>query len=46
MATTLTEQERRTALAELVGWQLEADRDAIAKSFAFADFNAAFSTLR
>jgi 4a-hydroxytetrahydrobiopterin dehydratase len=30
------------AVASLSGWQPVADRDAIAKSFKFADFNAAF----
>lgn len=30
------------ALAQLSGWQTVAGRDAIAKSFQFADFNAAF----
>ena len=39
----LDEEERRVALAELAGWRLVSDRDAIAKSFKFADFNAAFA---
>jgi 4a-hydroxytetrahydrobiopterin dehydratase len=30
------------ALAELAGWQRVSGRDAIAKTFVFADFNAAF----
>lgn len=30
------------ALATLSGWSAVADRDAIAKTFRFADFNAAF----
>ena len=30
------------ALAQLVGWTAVAGRDAIAKTFVFADFNAAF----
>lgn len=42
MADRLTDVERSTALAGLAGWAPVADRDAIAKTFAFADFNAAF----
>ncbi|WP_088179363.1 4a-hydroxytetrahydrobiopterin dehydratase [Zoogloea sp. LCSB751] len=38
----LDEAQRQAALADLVGWQLEPDRDAIRKQFRFADFNAAF----
>jgi 4a-hydroxytetrahydrobiopterin dehydratase len=30
------------ALAELSGWQQVSERDAITKTFVFADFNAAF----
>lgn len=30
------------AVRELSGWSVAADRDAIAKTFVFADFNAAF----
>ena len=30
------------ALAQLPGWKAAADRDAVVKSFKFADFNAAF----
>lgn len=33
---------RKAALAELPGWTEVDGRDAIAKSFKFADFNAAF----
>jgi 4a-hydroxytetrahydrobiopterin dehydratase len=33
---------RQTALASLEGWQEVDGRDAIAKEFKFADFNAAF----
>ncbi|HEX6959336.1 MAG TPA: 4a-hydroxytetrahydrobiopterin dehydratase [Ferrovibrio sp.] len=33
---------RATALQSLTGWQPVEGRDAIAKSFVFADFNAAF----
>lgn len=38
----LDEAQRQAALADLAGWQLEPDRDAIRKQFRFADFNAAF----
>jgi 4a-hydroxytetrahydrobiopterin dehydratase len=42
MATQLSTEARRTALATLAGWQDATDRDAITKTFVFADFNAAF----
>ena len=42
MANTLSNTERLDALAELAGWRLDTERDAIARSFRFADFNAAF----
>lgn len=42
MASKLTGEPRRTALAGLPGWAEVQGRDAIAKSFNFADFNAAF----
>ncbi|WP_296525554.1 4a-hydroxytetrahydrobiopterin dehydratase [Rhodoplanes sp.] len=42
MTERLTEERRRQALAGLPGWQEVAGRDAIAKTFTFADFNAAF----
>ena len=32
----------QAALAQLDGWNAAADRDAIVKTFRFADFNAAF----
>ena len=38
----LDQAQRQVALAELSGWQLEADRDAITKTFVFADFVEAF----
>jgi 4a-hydroxytetrahydrobiopterin dehydratase len=38
----LTQAERAAALAELPGWREVEGRDAIAKSFRFRDFNAAF----
>jgi 4a-hydroxytetrahydrobiopterin dehydratase len=42
MATTLNAAERDRALAELDGWAATDGRDAIAKTFTFKDFNAAF----
>ncbi len=45
MTTTiarLTASARSEALANLPGWQLQADRDAIHRRFEFADFNAAW----
>jgi 4a-hydroxytetrahydrobiopterin dehydratase len=39
----LAGQARAQALAELAGWAELPGRDAIAKSFKFADFNAAFA---
>ena len=39
----LTEREREEALAALPGWTHEAERDAIRKSFRFADFGEAFA---
>ena len=42
MSDKLTDQERRAAIGQLQGWREVADRDAIAKSYRFADFNAAF----
>ncbi|KAB2657082.1 4a-hydroxytetrahydrobiopterin dehydratase [Brucella tritici] len=38
----LTENELNEALTELDGWQKVEGREAIAKSFKFKDFNAAF----
>ncbi|MBC2884155.1 4a-hydroxytetrahydrobiopterin dehydratase [Ochrobactrum sp. CM-21-5] len=38
----LTEDELKQALAGLDGWQKSEGREAIAKSFRFKDFNAAF----
>jgi len=43
MATRLTGAARNEALAALDGWAELPARDAIAKSFKFADFNAAFA---
>ena len=42
MAEKLSPDEREAALAELAGWSAVEGRDAIAKSFRFADFNSAF----
>ena len=42
MAAKLTGQARKGALAALDGWEELSDRDAIRKTFRFADFNAAF----
>jgi 4a-hydroxytetrahydrobiopterin dehydratase len=43
MAGRLTGTARNDALAGLDGWAELPDRDAIAKSYKFADFNAAFA---
>ena len=43
MSKKLTPAKRKTALAGLKGWKMVDGRDAIAKSFKFADFNAAFA---
>jgi 4a-hydroxytetrahydrobiopterin dehydratase len=42
MSKKLTAAQRKTALSGLKGWKPVDGRDAIAKSFKFADFNAAF----
>ena len=42
LATKLTEEERKTALAELPDWTPVEGRDAIAKTFVFANFIEAF----
>jgi 4a-hydroxytetrahydrobiopterin dehydratase len=42
MAQTLTGDARRAALSRLAGWSEVKDRDAIAKTFVFRDFNEAF----
>jgi 4a-hydroxytetrahydrobiopterin dehydratase len=42
MIARLTDDTRRTALARLDGWTAVEGRDAIAKTFRFKDFNAAF----
>ncbi|MFJ5380250.1 4a-hydroxytetrahydrobiopterin dehydratase [Cupriavidus sp. CER94] len=42
MMTPLSQDARQPLLATLPGWTPVQDRDAIRKSFKFADFNAAF----
>jgi 4a-hydroxytetrahydrobiopterin dehydratase len=42
MAQKLTGEGRKSALAKLAGWSEVNGRDAIAKTFTFKDFNAAF----
>jgi 4a-hydroxytetrahydrobiopterin dehydratase len=42
MAEKLIGDARKTALAELTGWDEVQGRDAITKTFTFKDFNAAF----
>lgn len=42
MAQTLSRDARDAALAQLTGWQVVDDRDAIRRQLKFADFNAAF----
>jgi 4a-hydroxytetrahydrobiopterin dehydratase len=42
MAQKLTPDARKGALAKLAGWSEVKDRDAIAKTFTFRDFNEAF----
>jgi 4a-hydroxytetrahydrobiopterin dehydratase len=42
MAVRLSETERAEGLAKLSGWRVVDKRDAIARTFVFADFNAAF----
>jgi 4a-hydroxytetrahydrobiopterin dehydratase len=42
MATRLSASERRDGLAQLAGWAEAEGREAIAKTFRFKDFNAAF----
>lgn len=42
MAERLSGEARRAALAELAGWSEVEGRDAIARTFTFRDFNAAF----
>ena len=39
----LSMQEREKALAEIKGWEWDVKRDAIARSYKFADFSEAFA---
>ena len=41
--TKLTAEQREAALTGLPGWSLVEERDAIARSFRFRDFNEAFA---
>ncbi|VWX55824.1 putative pterin-4-alpha-carbinolamine dehydratase [Sphingorhabdus sp. 109] len=43
MVAQLTEDEREALLAELSDWQYDEERDAISRSFKFADFTEAFA---
>lgn len=45
MTEKLSETARKTVLAPLLeqGWTLDADRDAISKTFKFSDFTEAFA---
>ena len=43
MPTKLSDAQRTTALAGLDGWRAVDGRDAITRTFKFADFNAAFA---
>lgn len=42
MAQRLTDAARKSAVAALAGWSEVVGREAITKTFRFADFNAAF----
>ena len=42
MVTKLTDEERDAALAALLDWTHDLDRDGIKRSFRFDDFTAAF----
>lgn len=43
MVEKLSAAEKKAALAKLKGWKKTAGREAIKKTFVFADFNAAFA---
>lgn len=43
MSALLSPEEKDTALESLPGWAMVQGRDAIEKTFRFADFNAAFA---
>ncbi|GAB6052139.1 4a-hydroxytetrahydrobiopterin dehydratase [Magnetospira thiophila] len=42
MSKILSDQARADALADLPGWSAVEGRDALTKTYTFADFNAAF----
>jgi len=42
MVEKLTPREKKAAMAKLKGWSKLRGREAIKKTFVFADFNAAF----
>ena len=42
MMPTLNDDQSKALFAEVPGWTLQRDRDAIQKTFTFTDFNAAF----
>ena len=43
MVAQLNEDERKKALAKLSDWEYDLERDAISRSFKFADFTEAFA---
>lgn len=43
MATPIEGEARREALTKIKDWQMVEDRDAIQRSFEFADFKSAFA---
>nr|WP_281365397.1 4a-hydroxytetrahydrobiopterin dehydratase [Parasphingorhabdus flavimaris] len=43
MVAQLSDDERKAALAKLAGWEYDAKRDAISRSFKFSDFTEAFA---
>ncbi len=43
MSELLSPEERQSALTALPGWAESKDRNAMEKTFTFADFNAAFA---
>ena len=43
MVAQLSDDERKAALAKLAGWDYDLERDAISRSFKFADFTEAFA---
>ena len=43
MSELLSPEERQAALSALPGWAESEDRNAMEKTFTFADFNAAFA---